>query len=250
MTRKEKNEAIILKLKEYAQPSTDTPLETRISSIKNALKPNIAMGIYLQEAFNIYIYALADKDVLCSKGLNVRLLEELPRRIDFARETEARWYSFRYSESHVEKELKRVRAIVNKSRNELLAGMEYAFHGDSWASAVDHVQKGDGEADYIQDLWDIVYIAESNTEVLTAAGCDMTHINILKEQRKTYDDLVAQCTLEQEDTSAHDLRDKAYTFVFAAVEEIRRAAKHAFWEDKKHLKGYAIEYFRKSSRKK
>jgi hypothetical protein len=250
MTRKEMGKAIILKLKEYALPSTDTPLETRIRSIENALNPNIAIGIYLQEAFNIYIYALADKEALCSKGLDMRILEELPRRIDFAREMEARWYSVRYLESPAEKELKRVRAIVDKSRNALLAAMEYAFHGDSWAGAVDHVKKGDGEADYTQDLWDIVHIVESNAEVLTAACCDMKHLDILIEQRKIYADLVAQCTLEQEDTSAHDLRDKAYTFVFAAVEEIRRAAKHAFWEDKKHLKGYAIEYFRKSSRKK
>jgi hypothetical protein len=235
---------------EYAQPSLDTPLETRIRSIENALKPNIAIGIYLQEAFNLYIYALSDKEVLCSKGLDVKLLEELPRRIDCAREMEAQWYAKRYLESPVEKECKRVRAIVDRSRKELLAGMEYAFHGDSWAGAVDNVEKGEGESDYTLDLWDIVTIAEKNIEVLTAAGCDMNHLNILKEQRRIYADLVAQCTLEQEDTSVHDLRDKAYTFVFAAVEAIRRAAKHAFWDDKKHLKGYASEYFRKSSRKK
>jgi mRNA deadenylase 3'-5' endonuclease subunit Ccr4 len=40
--------------------------------------------------------------------------------------------------------------------------------------------------------------------------------------------------------------NQAYTFVLVAIEEIRRCAAHAFWNDKKHLKGYQSEYFRKT----
>ncbi len=58
-------------------------------------------------------------------------------------------------------------------------------------------------------------------------------------------------SVEEEDSTfvCRD-RDMAYTFLFVALEAVRRAARHAFWNDKKRLRGYASEYFRKSSRKK
>jgi hypothetical protein len=40
-------------------------------------------------------------------------------------------------------------------------------------------------------------------------------------------------------------RNCAYTFTLVAIEEIRRCAHHVFWNDKKHLKGYLSDYFRR-----
>jgi hypothetical protein len=42
-------------------------------------------------------------------------------------------------------------------------------------------------------------------------------------------------------------RDRAYTFLAVAVETVRRSAHYALWNDKKRLRGYASEYFRKST---
>lgn len=246
-------EALLAKLSDFATPSLEIPVEKRALSIPHdsIIEPNISMGIFLQEAFNIYMYALADKEALCGKGLDEKLLEELPRRIDFAREMEARWYVFRYSETPSAKELKRVLAIVDESRKELLAAMEYAFFGDDLAKMVTHIKKGDGTADYAQDLCSIAMLAERNIQKLKDAGCNLIHLDRLNEYSHKYDELVAKCAVEEEDGPfvCRD-RDMAYTFLFVALEAVRRAARHAFWNDKKRLRGYASEYFRKSSRKK
>jgi hypothetical protein len=246
-------EALLAKLAEFATPSLEIPVEKRALSIPldAIIEPNISMGIFLQEAFNIYMYALADKEALCSKGLDEKLLEELPRRIDFAREMEARWYVFRYSETPSAKELKRVLAIVDESRKELLAAMEFAFYGDSLAGMVTQIKKGDGTADYAQDLSDIAFLARKNIQKLKDAGCDLIHLDRIDEYSHTYGELVAKCIVEEGESPfvCRD-RDMAYTFLFVALEAVRRAARHAFWNDKKRLRGYASEYFRKSSRKK
>jgi hypothetical protein len=42
---------------------------------------------------------------------------------------------------------------------------------------------------------------------------------------------------------AQKKRNQAYTFLLVAIEEVRRCARHAFWDDKKHLRGYLSEYF-------
>ena len=252
MTIKDKQAAVLLKLEKYALPVGDETIESRAESIPYDLiiNPNISVGIYLQEAFNLNFYAQPDKENLSSKGLDWRLVEELPRRIDFVREREARWYSTRYSETASQKELERIFKLIDKSRKEVLATMEFAFFGDSLARAVKYIEKGDGAADYAQDLSDIVTLAEEHMSQLIAVGCETHHIDVLKENRFAYSDLVAECDVDEElKPSVRVDRDRAYTFLVVAVETIRRAAHHAFWNDKKRLRGYACEYFRKSTRK-
>lgn len=59
MTQKKvSTEAILNKLAEYATPSDEMTIESRVQSIPYdlTLKPIIAIGIYLQEAFNLYYY--------------------------------------------------------------------------------------------------------------------------------------------------------------------------------------------------
>jgi hypothetical protein len=208
------------------------------------------MGIFLQEAYNIYMYALADRDALCAKGLDEKLLQELPRRIDFAREMEGRWYVSRYSEVPSAKELEKVYTIVDESRKELLAAMEYALFGEDIAKMVIYIKKGDGTADYIQDLSDIALLAERNIQLLKDAGCNLLYLDRLNEYRYKYAELVARCTVEEDEKPLVQRdRDMAYTFLVVALEAVRRAAHYAFWNDKKRLRGYASEYFRKSTRK-
>ena len=253
MTIRKNNTSILTELVEFASPSGDISVAERVRSIPSdkIIAPNISMGIFLQEAYNIYLYACADREALCLKGLDEKVLDELPGRIDFARETEARWYVVRYSEVPSAKEFAKVQAIVDESRKALLAAMEYAFFGEDLAKAVIHIKKGDGPADYIQDLNDIIFLARKNLQKLLDTGCDMSHLDRLKEYSGPYAELVAQCTVEEQDRSHIRMdRDRAYTFLVVALEAVRRAARHAFWNDKKRLRGYASEYFRKSSRKK
>jgi hypothetical protein len=253
MTMTTNSKALLIKLAEYSTPSGETPLETRVSSIPNnlILKPTMSIGNYLQEAYNLYFYAQDDKENLCNKGLDWRLMDELPRRIDLLHEWEARWYSIRYCETSSAKELKRLHAIIDVSRKELLACMKYAFHGESLARAVSFIERGDTLSDYVQDLSDMVILAEEHKEMLIAVGCDCQHIEILNENRHTFSGLIAACEVDEMNKPVSlNNRNRAYTFLVVAVESIRRAAHYAFWNDKKRLRGYASEHFRKSTRNK
>ena len=41
------------------------------------------------------------------------------------------------------------------------------------------------------------------------------------------------------------MRDKAYTYLKEAVDEIRAGGKYVFWKNEKRLKGYRSEYHRR-----
>lgn len=129
--------------------------------------------------------------------------------------------------------------------------MEYAFYGDKdLVKAVEYIKKGDSDADYAMDLATIAGFAEKYSQKLIDSGCDMKHVEVIKEYQYKYGELIAKCTVEEgEKNLLGTARDKAFTFLVVAIEEVRRAARHAFWNDKKRLRGYASEYFRKSTRK-
>ncbi len=52
-------------------------------------------------------------------------------------------------------------------------------------------------------------------------------------------------TAAQENSVAKSLRDKAFTHLKEAVDEIRAAGKYVFKNDPERFKGYMSQYFRK-----
>lgn len=230
----------------------EVPIKDRIDSIpcEKILEPNISIAVYLQEAYNIYLYAQADKKMLCSRGLDWAVVEELPRRIDYLREAEGRCYVVRYSETPSEKACRELFAKTDEARRQLLVDLEYAAGIDGEQALVRNIKHGNSKADYIQDLSDMRVAAEARRDRLDEIGADPKLVEIIGNAVKPLSVLVAQCEVER--SSAKRVtrdRDKAYTFLVVAVEAIRRAAHLAFWNDRKRLRGYASEYFRKSTRK-
>jgi hypothetical protein len=129
--------------------------------------------------------------------------------------------------------------------------MLYAFTENPQLKFIKRIEKGNEQSEYIQGLNDIVAFADLHKKELQAVGCHMSHIEVLREHQNRYKELFAICTVEERNkVDAIHGRDRAYTFLVVAIEAIRRRAHLAFWNDKKRLRGYASEYFRKSTRKK
>ena len=58
---------------------------------------NIPIPVYIQEAENLYVWALDDKDALTRAGLSWEPVEDLPVRIGALKEAEAVWNAIRIS---------------------------------------------------------------------------------------------------------------------------------------------------------
>jgi hypothetical protein len=65
------------------------------------------------------------------------------------------------------------------------------------------------------------------------------------------DDLSAVLALangeDGNDDDAKEMRDKAYTYMKQAIDEIRSTGQYVFWRDADRKKGYASTYFRKKN---
>ena len=226
-----------------------TPLETRIEQIPESimLTPNIPIGIFLQEAYNIYHFMQDDREQLIETGLNWTLAEELPLRIICCREAEARLWSIRYGDSPKKKTYKRLQALTEETINELLRGLTFLSHHDEYLVNQIKIIRKTGDDTFVCSHLNV--LMETYRQPLSAIGVP----------ERTFSDLItcsnelpharAEYNHERSSSTYLTTRNKAYTFTVAAVDEIRRHAHFALSNDKKRLRGYASQYFRKSSRK-
>jgi hypothetical protein len=118
-------------LTRFAQASDSQSFSEIIGEIpeNEVFEPNIPVGIFLQEAFNIYKFAQMDRETFVTHGLDWRIVEELPKRIEFIRDTEAAWWEMRYRKTQTEKEYARLLDEAEKLRDSMLHHLAYACRG-------------------------------------------------------------------------------------------------------------------------
>jgi hypothetical protein len=141
-----------------------------------------------------------------------------------------------------------VKTLSDQVSCELLRDFEHlATSDDNVQIAVDKIKAGSGDFDYAVDLKSLHLLSEREKEKLGAIGSDPKLLDTIKYCSEVFPPLLVQFELEQSFAAyKQTVRNQVYTFLLVAIEEIRRCAAHAFWNDKKHLKGYQSEYFRKT----
>ncbi|MFP4165524.1 MAG: hypothetical protein ACLFQB_16250 [Chitinispirillaceae bacterium] len=249
MARISKTQQIVAQLASFLPPvGPETPLHDEKIPTELILEPNMPVGVYVQEAYNLYHYAQDDREILVSKGLDWGIVEELPRRIENLRDREANWWKARFGPTPSQREYLRVRAMAERAREELMRDFRFlARSDDDILYAVENIEKGSGELDTVKDVNSLSELAKREKGKLQAIGSDPKFFEDIVYCAQRYPDLLSVCELEQAQADYQQTyRNQAYTFLLVAVEEIRRCASHAFWSDKKYLKGYQSEYFRRT----
>ncbi|MBN1577355.1 MAG: hypothetical protein JW913_12425 [Chitinispirillaceae bacterium] len=235
-----------------AASSLQGSVEKRAEAIpkKAVLSPNMPVGTYLQEAYNIHCFMRDDRELFTGGGFDWRLVDELPERIGYLRNAEAAWWKAKFAPSPVKMEFERRQALAVEARGKLLRDLEFACRGDADAlRRIREIKKGSGQSDFNMDLFDIGNLAQDKNAALVAIGSDPRLVDDIRECAEKLPGLYAQCHVEKAaEEEKRSRRDRAYTFLAMAMEEIRRCARYVLRDDPKRLKGYASEYFRKSSR--
>ena len=113
---------------------------------------------------------------------------------------------------------------------------------------VQTIREGGSNADMLQDLSDLSVLGKENTDLLKGIGFDL---KLLSEAAQKANDLavvLANANGEAgDDDQAKELRDKAYTYMTLAVDEIRTTGQYVFWRDEDRKKGYVSSYFKRKN---
>ena len=114
---------------------------------------------------------------------------------------------------------------------------------------VQTIREGNSNADMLQDHSDMSVLGKENPGPLNKIGFDITDLDRAAEVADELSAVLALANGEDgDDVDAKELRDKAYTFMKIAVDEIRSTGQYVFWRDDDRKKGYVSSY-KKRTRK-
>ncbi len=223
-------------------------LKEKIESIENdqIRAQNIPLYVYLQEAENLNKWLQPDKELLINAGVFAELIEEFPIRAGACREAQSLWIKEKNSKSEYEKEWAEKSPEAYDLRNKLLHAFTYAYRKDTeLLKRVAEIRDGDGHADMIQDLNDLAVFGIANPTQLELINFPLTDLDLAADKASYMAELLAMANGDKHhENEAKLIRDKAYTYLKEAVDEIKACGKYLFWKDKDKLKGYASDFLR------
>ena len=207
-------------------------------------EPTIPVPISVQEAEDLVVWCSADRDALTKAGLNWQLVDSLPVRIGAARYIQSDWQREYNSQADAQRRWKEQSPAGYELRDELVHHCLHAFFAlpDLYAHT-QRIAEGSGAADMIQDLSDLAALGRANRQPLEKVGVNMALFDQAATLSASLSDLLAQSNGERlSGNKLKDARDRAYSYMKQAVDEIRRHGQYVFYRNDARKKGYVSRY--------
>lgn len=218
----------------------------------DVLTLNMPIDVFVQEAENLYHWCKDDQQALTRIGLDWNLALGLPARSGACREAQSLWIKERNTRREAEQDWKEQAPAAFELRDQLIHTFRFAFRKfEGLLARVDEIALGDTNSDMVQDLNDLSVLGKANPDLLTAINFDLNLLNTAADLSDHMGDLLGATNGERKEVSeAMVIRDKAYTYLKQAVDEIRECGKFAFWRNPERLKGYMSDHWRKANQEK
>ena len=210
--------------------------------------PYIPVGIYLQEAEDLYHWSMQDKDKLVAASLPAVKIKNLPTYTGACRIAQSMWMKDQQQRKDSEDEWKEEAPKAFDLRDRLVHALDFAYRDDSDLSRrVDAIREGAGNADMIQDLSDIAVLGKANPGPLKKINFDLKLLDKAEELSDTLGDLLGRVNGDRLSTNESKIiRDRMYTLLKQNVDEIRDCGKFVFWRNDDRLRGYSSNYMRRN----
>jgi len=207
---------------------------------------NIPAATCIQEANDLYHWVQEDKEALLASGLAWELVEDLPARSEALAKAEALWQTQWLDRQKNSREWNTRSPLAYDLRNRLLADFRYAFRNHpALLTPLRTNSLRKSHPRMIQDLNDLSVLGRGNRQLLEAIGFDMSLLEKAAQTSTEMASLLARTTtarMEQGQNKKN--RDRAYTHLKEAVDEIRRAGQYVFRRDKERYRGYISDHLR------
>jgi hypothetical protein len=205
------------------------------------------MKVYIQEAEFMYKWCQPDKDKLIANHLDWSLVEDIPARVKALKELQSLWAVSDSGDAEIEKKWEAKKSEALKLRKHIVRSMKFAFNGNEpMIAKIKKHSKGSGAIELIQSLNDLSAFGREHKDFLAAAYFDMSLIDTAAETSDIIGDLHSSVKAKRAYCSeSRKIRDKGFTHLKEAVDELKRHADYVLVGRQDRLKGYTSEYNRK-----
>ncbi|MBK8807431.1 MAG: hypothetical protein IPO21_12620 [Bacteroidales bacterium] len=220
-------------------------------SDKETISPVMPVDVYLQEAENLYHWAEQDATELQKGGITKEFIEDLSVRTGACREAQSVWKTTQNAQEEAQTRWKNESPLAYELRDELVHTFRYAFRKqDELLKKVQAISENSGHVDMIQDLNDLAILGTANQAALQAINLDLGKLELAAH---TSDEMAKLLAIVNGEKSTRNesitIRNKAFTHLKEAVDEIRACGKYIFWRNEERLKGYKSAYIGKMNKK-
>ena len=208
---------------------------------------NIPVGIYIDESATLYKWCHHDKKELTSKGLDWKVVEDIPIRCGALSEAESKWHLAKFLRREAENIWVRELSKGYDLRNEIAHHFYYAFQDSpSLIRKVKKFLKVTTNADMIQSLNDLSVLGRYNRELLRKIGFDFTLLDLAAQKSGELSKKKKAASWDSEDyLEAKKIRNQAFTHLKEAVDLVCNCGKYVFFNNPARLKGYRSKHLRK-----
>ena len=205
------------------------------------------IGIYAQEAENLYHWCQPDAELLARAGLEATWIDALLPRVNALREAEARWQTEYRLRQAAAQEWSERRPLLYKFRDDTLRSFRYALRKNKQALRVlSGIAEDNTHAQLVQDLSMLELVGNKYRKELEKINFDLASLKQPEMTASYVGQLIARSKQDKYDNiSARTCRDQAYIYLKQAVDEVRECGKFVFNNNKHRYKGYCSAYFRK-----
>lgn len=209
------------------------------------------VNVFLQEAITLYYASLDDIEFLIAGGLCRKIVDDLPARISALREAEGLWVVSQIEEAEIKQSRADKIAEARALQGRLLRTLKFV-HGDrKILMRINSAARNDRSSSaLVQSLADL---AAAGRELMPDKPDSIITTQILDEASERARSLAAMlaeaATENLKGNRALNIRNRAYTHLREAVDEVRRHGKFVFHEDPFKKKRYSSDYMRRARRR-
>lgn len=208
---------------------------------------NMPIGIFAQEAEDLFIWSAHDKEALIEAGIPEEYFLKLNQCAGALRYAQSHWVKDFKDREDAEQRWAEESPAAFDLVNELIHTFRYAYrNNDIILKQIAAIAEGSGAADMIQDLSDLSILGNENKAELEGIKFDFVLLDEASATSAAMADLRAMSNGEKLKASdSMIIRDQMYTLLKRYVDEIRSCGKYLFWRNSDRLRGYSSEYKRK-----
>jgi hypothetical protein len=207
---------------------------------RKVLTPPVPVPQFTQEAEALIAWIAPDRVALESVGIPSALLDGLPSRVGALRQGESHWNALRFTKEEAQRTFAEVSEGAFGLLDAIRRHMRFAFRDRP--DLLDRLCPRPcslSVSEKIQALNNMAVLGKENQAPLTAAGFDMALLDEAAAASDELSRLMGEALGERiAGNAAKDMRDRAYTYLKEAVDEVRTAGRFLFWRDENRLRGY------------
>jgi len=209
--------------------------------------PNMPVAVFVQEAEYLRHWCKDDQHALIRVGLDWELVNSLPIRSRACSQAQSLWMKDNNLRPKAMQDWKEQSPAAFALRDQMIHSFRFAFRRhENLLASVSEIAEGNSNSDLVQDLNDLPTLGKANLDLLTAISFEPELLDTAAILAGSMANLLAAMNNEhKKGRESVIIRNKAYTYLKQAVDEIRVYGKFAFRHHPERQKGYASDHWRK-----